>query len=730
IFQVGELLYFLYQGGARLTHETSPDGEYRVIFNGSVPEALQEIITRATHPNVKTRRYANIKALREALTKYRLPIEQARNQSVKEIQGELVDQASQQLLERLGKEIDEVLALDPGYPPARHIQEDIRLRLRHLAVQADFEAARIYIETGNWSRAQRLMEGLLPDADPYMQQALRFLVAAMHQFQTQTEAPDDFESLMDAVLEGKPQATASQLMTHPDKTRLLLAERLAALLPDVVLLRPHLVRLEQELHLLESGLADEMALIPRQLDARIDAGITPLIERYSKIAIQIADLIPHLEAVTERHHLDSDLLIKPTERAEDATRAIISHLRRLSETVLSYPNAAQVALQQAQLIDPTSQPIKNLPDYLEQIGALLTELTHFQPTQDYKALEHWLLQAHTALQQYDLTDTQFQTIIHTFADTLHQWQTIGDMLVMGRKRPVVRLLQNMAQAMRPYNANVANWFEQNARLIKDADIIEKFSPNPTLGDILLDGYRAWDSGQSGKAADHARRAAQMAMTDGEMQAVERLQKLAEITLRWLNEGGVNDLQLTQDSEQAALKLFLPDEQAEYERFNQQMPSEETYLKAMRLGIVAFMKESSTAGFRALFLYYALCGMMAIQDDNLNEADFWREAMLHTDERYKIHPLFTTFDTALTRRKLVLRAEETLNSIRSFDDLGEAKRAVNAPLAEDWLKDAQQALNMLDAMRGHWADGDFRAARDSLTHALDSLKSAEKNGSMH
>lgn len=733
IFQVGELLYFLYQGGARLNHETSAEGEYRVIFNGDVPEMIQEIITRATHPNIKTRRYASIRALREALNKYRQPMEQARNQSVKEIQAELVPDAPQKLLERLEAELSEVLALDPGYPPARQLQQEVRLRLRHLAVQADFEAARIYIDTGNWPRALRLIEELIPDADPYMRQALQFLAAAVQHFQAQQfdTPPDDFASLMNQILEGHPQAAAAQLMTVPDKTNLLLAERLAALLPDVLLLRPHFVRLENELKVLNPNLADELSLMPRQLDAKIESGFGPLIERYSKIAIHLSDILPQLEEETENHQLDAEILLRPLERAEDAARAILSHLRRLSETALSQPNTARVAWQQAQSIDPTSQAIEAVPTYIAQVEKTLTELAQFQPSQDYKALEIWLEQAQGILYPYtqDITDPQFQKIAQTFADTLHQWRTVEDMLTLGRKRPVVRLLQNMAQAIRPMSASLANWFEQSARLIKDADIVEKFSPNPNLGDILLEGYRAWDGGQSGKAADSARRAAQIAVTEGELFAVERLQKLAEITNRWLTEGGVNAIELTQAAEIAVLALFLPDEKAEYDRFNQQMPSEETYLKAMRLGIVAHMRESSTAAFRALFLYYALSGMLAIQEDKLDEADFWRETMQNTDDRYKTHPMFTTFDTALTRRKLVLRAEGTLNAIRSFDDLPEAKRAVNAPLAEEWLKDAQQGLNALEAMRGHWADGDFRAAREDLNTAIENIQSAEKSGGM-
>lgn len=733
IFQVGELLYFLYQGGARLNHETTSDGEYSVHFTGDVPAPIQEIIIRATHPNIKTRRYASIRVLREALTKYRLPMEQTRNQSVKEIQAELVDDANQQLLERLDQDLTDVLALDPGYPPARQLQHEIRLRLRHLAVQADFEAARIYIEAGNWPRALRLIEELIPDADPYMRQALQFLASSVRYFQNQNmaEPPDDFETLMNRILDGNPQVAASQLMAFPDKTNLILAERLAALLPDVTLLRPHFTRLEHELSSLDASLADEISLLPRQLDAKIEAGIAALLERYGKVAIHISDVVPQLEDMTEEHQVDTEMLIRPAERAEDATRAVINHLRRLSETVFSNPNAAQLALQQAQTIDPTSKHLYTIPEYLAQVENTLAELGKFQPSQDYKALEIWFEQAQGILYPYqqDISDPKFQNIYSAFAETLKNWRAVEDMLTLGRKRPVVRLLQSMVQAIRPYNGHVANWFEQNARLIKDADIIEKFSPNPNLGDILLDGYRAWDIGQSGKAADSARRAAQIAVTEGERVAVERLQKLAEITNHWLNEGGANSVELTEEAERAALALFLPDEKAEYDRFNQQMPSEETYLKAMRLGIVAHMRESSTAGFRALFLYYALSGMLAILEAKLDEADFWREAMLNTDERYKTHPLFTTFDTALTRRKLVLRAEEALNSIHSFDDLPEAKRAVNAPLAEEWLKDAQQGLNYLEAMRGHWADGDFRTARDDLNNALESIKAAEKNGSM-
>ncbi|HLA44404.1 MAG TPA: hypothetical protein VJZ27_13255, partial [Aggregatilineales bacterium] len=181
IYQVGELLYFIYQGGARFTSESTPEGDYTVIFKHEIPDAIRDIITRATHPSIKNQRYASIRNLRDSLSAYRLPMERERNEIIQQVQSRLVDNASQQLLQTLDSELDSVFVLDPGFPPARRLREDIRLRLQHLAVQADFDATRIYLETGNWSRAIHLIEELIPSADPQTAKALVFLVSAAEQ---------------------------------------------------------------------------------------------------------------------------------------------------------------------------------------------------------------------------------------------------------------------------------------------------------------------------------------------------------------------------------------------------------------------------------------------------------------------------------------------------------------------------------------------------------------------
>jgi hypothetical protein len=139
VYQVGELLYFIYQGGARFSSESTPEGDYVVHFNRDVPDAIREIITRATHPNIKNQRYATMRNLREALTAYRQPMERHRNEITQNVQARLVENSSQQLLQTLDAELDAALEHDPGFPLARRLRTDIRNRLKHLAVQADFE---------------------------------------------------------------------------------------------------------------------------------------------------------------------------------------------------------------------------------------------------------------------------------------------------------------------------------------------------------------------------------------------------------------------------------------------------------------------------------------------------------------------------------------------------------------------------------------------------------------
>ena len=740
IFQVGELLYFAYQSGARLASETSPDGDYSVQFHEALPEAMQTIIMRATHPNIKSQRYSNIQSLREELTTYRLPLERERDQIVQSVKTKLVDNASKQLLESLQDEMIAAQELDPGFPAARELADDIALRLQHLAVQADFDAARIYLETGNWTRAIHLVEELISNADDQTARALTFLVAAAEQFEGSghTTPPAEFSQVIDAALDGQSRHAAAILMAIAEHDRhfrtdaLLAAERLAASFPDVSLLRPHLTRLEQELIPLDPALAESITKQLRGITARISAGITPMMDRYGKLAIQLTDWIIELEEIAERAGIAAETLTRPAERAEGAAHEIVDHLKRAAFTAFSHPGASRNAIDAAQAIDSANHHFAALPAYLENMHRVVANLATFRPNPDASNLIEWIQTSLDSMRAYEdnITDSEFRLVVRSLGETGQNWLQVADMLVLGRKTQPVERLRVMADTIRPYNINAADWFQKTAQLIQDAREVERFANNPELGETLLQGYRAWDTGQVGRAADSARRAGQLAGTKGEKRAAERLQRLAETSAAWLTQDGIHDGKLTTASEKAAFGLLLDDEIAEYDRFSGQMPNEELYLRAMKLGIVTAIRSSSSAGIRLLFLHYIWRGCLELQDGRLDDAEFWRTAALNCGDVWHTHPVFTAFDGELQRQRLVIRVQETLNNIISFDDIPAARDVLDTPSSDNWLKASRMALNLIEEALGPWSDGAFRAARDNFSEAQDHIRTAEEAAPMN
>lgn len=733
IYQVGELIYFAYQGGRRLASETTPEGDYRVDFVGEVPPVIQEIITRATHPNIKSRRYPSIRALRDALAGYRAPLQNGRDERLRNVESRLTDQASQQTLLALRDELAEIALLDPMFPSLRRLQDDVERRLLHLAVQADFDAARIYLEAGNWARAADLIDELVPKAGQDLAPALRFLVEAAQQFGAsgQPLPPDGFEKVVDALLMGHGAQAARLLMeiaaTDPayHQDALLVAERMAATLPDLVLLQPHLARLEASLSPKHRDLASQIASLPASLSAPSEGGIMSIADRYGKAAIRLADMLPQIERVL------GDLGAVSVERAEVACRRVVEYLRRFSDTAYSQPETAQATLQSAQAIDPANPILGELWRVVEAARAAVNSLSGFRPHPDGSDIPAWLNESQSALAGYqsDLTDSGFAAISRTLAATSQGMAHVSDYLILGRRTLALDLLAQLVRDIQTYNGSVADWLDHYAKRVTEAREVERFARNIALADSLLEGYSFWDNGQMGRAAESARRAQNQAITEDEHQAAERLTELATLSAAWLNEDGIHRARLTDQAEGAAFALFLPDEQAEHARFSGQMPSEELYIKTMKRGLVNFMQHSSTAGLRLLFVHYALRGVMEVQEGKLESADFWREAALITRPNGQTHPIFAAFDGELTRRKLVLRAEAALNSLDNLERIGEVKTALNAPLADAWLKDAQSAMVRLEESFNHWADGEFRAARDDLNTALDGLAQAENVAQM-
>jgi hypothetical protein len=144
---------------------------------------------------------------------------------------------------------------------------------------------------------------------------------------------------------------------------------------------------------------------------------------------------------------------------------------------------------------------------------------------------------------------------------------------------------------------------------------------------------------------------------------------------------------------------------------------------MSRGIVAYMRQSSSAGWRALYMHYVLRGTLALLDDALDETEFWRSVADRSYENAPTHRAFQILDRGLTARRLVQTAQRALNALSGPADLDSVRQALNAPLAGEVLTGAEQAIHLIgDALRD-WSDGDFYAARQTLDQALQEMERA-------
>jgi hypothetical protein len=199
--------------------------------------------------------------------------------------------------------------------------------------------------------------------------------------------------------------------------------------------------------------------------------------------------------------------------------------------------------------------------------------------------------------------------------------------------------------------------------------------------------------------------------------------LGNLLDQWLSNDGPFDAERTDQAETEALAILLSEEEHERRTFAEQMPNTVLYLRAMSRGLVAYMHQSSSAGWRALYMHYVLRGMLSILNNDLEEAEFWRNAAGRTYEDARIHRAYQVLDRALTGRLLVVEAEKALNAVSGIEDLDNVRRALNAPLAGEMLVGAEQSLQLLtDALRD-WSDGDFHAAVQGLDASLQHIHTA-------
>lgn len=738
IYQVGELLYFIVSGGKRLDSETTADGEHTVLFGTDavhVSASLQNVITRATHPNIR-KRFSTISELRKQLDEIRQPLENRRDKILTDVEHEVELRNSHQELEDLIGELEKATALDPGYPKTHQLYETVYAKTHRLEVQSNIDAGRIYLDTANWSRAIETMLELLEEADSQIAPVIRFVIATAELLETRerTTPPAALSPAIEELLRGDPQEAGVILLQAAanDDTddHDLIAERLAALVPAVTLLRPHLAKINAESDGLtnQSEITNTLDAIYTILNHHPDyLNLSALLHIYQDVGTHITQL----KTLVSEDATGNSRLLEVVGRSEQALNVIIDYLQTISH--YAYGDAARSgqALRAAKRIDPLNPYFDELNDYFDEVHQAIKALSSFKPKADGSDLGTWFERVLNFLQTYgdDLQDQALHTTLKSLNESWELWESTLDAFILGSRQLAIGNLNRIFQLMQPLNQHIGNWARNLIEKAENTTDIELISPNTTLAHRLIEGYKAWDQGKLTHAATLAEQMQKHAETEGEHLAVKRLHQLSDTVSRWLKEDGAENYNRTDEAEKAIVALFLPDEEHERERFTAQMPSTETYLKVMGRGLVEGMRQSSTAAIRILFIHYVLRGMLCVLEKNLEDAEFWREAALKAIVDGRSNPAFAEFDTLLTAKKLVLEAEAALQEVREPKDVPSVRALLNQPLADQWLAEVQRAIRHLEVAIRNWEDGDFRSSREALDSTIDELEAGEKQSNI-
>jgi serine/threonine protein kinase len=744
IFQCGELLYFILTGGNRLATDGSEDESFFVNFGtyaDRVPARLQTIVTRAVHPDLK-RRYRTINDLRQALAEHRAPLEKSRDEIVARVRKRVRPTASQEELEELADALQLALDMDPGYPESRSLAADIYGYLNQIEIQADLDAIRIYLESGNWPRAIGLLQDLLPRAAKDSQPLIRFLIAAAAMLDglQLPAAPDGLLDALDPLLRGDGETAAQALLLKADRVspageaQWLLAEQLATLMPGIDLLRPHLVRLRRDL--MDMPEARDLLVTLDEIEDLLDHGggqnLTRLVVIYQHVESRLAQVEDRLEALPAGDDDLRETMLASVIRAHRAAHHIVERLQEVGEYVYRDPRHAGDLLRKAAAIDPTSVSFEALHDYFDEVHQAIEALGQFKPKGDGANLAGWFEDVQAFLQPYldDLADPAFQGAVNALHRAAGGWRTAVNYLALGRRQPTVDELHGAADLLRPYNEHVAAWMGTLTSRLPDAAFVERFSPNGPLADALIEGWKAWDAGDAARAAALGQQAYDAAMTSGEQLAADRLRRLGELLEQWVKGDGLHDSEVTDRAETNVLSVLLSDEEQERRTFAEQMPSTTLYLRTMSRGIVAYMHQSSSAGWRALYLHYVLRGALALNAAEIEEAEFWRDVASKAFDGARTHRAFQLLDRAVTGYRLMQSVERAFNAPQGPEHVDELRHAVNQPLAGELLTGAEQSVQAVaDALRD-WSDGNFGAARAALDRALEQINIAISKGNLN
>lgn len=746
IGQVGELLYFILTGGGRADIPRDAGENFRPHFGddeGRVPTRLQGIVSRALHPNLR-HRYGAIAELHRELADYRAPLVRERDTILGRVGERLRRDRSRDELEGLLEMLAPALSMDPGYPRARELQAEIETRLQDLAVAADLDAVRIYMESGNWSRAVRLLEELRGASRGQTGLLINLLFDfAIILLEANAPAAPVIDSIA-LIFEGHPERAARLLtVAGADGDRALLwrlAERISSHVPEVQILRPNLYRLERALaDLAAEGVPlTEPRAVLAEISATLEAmpasaavGMVELRDGYRAVVDGLTALQTLLEAVSSGRDLGArPWSFNALERALIAAMALADNMHVIGKQATASPRDALEALDNSRSIDPVNDAWDLIERLLSSLYELLGTYQTYVPAADGSDLAGWLEATQRDLEPFNvrLFDEMLSGMLAGLEVAARCWADYDTLSIEGSRTGAVTALTRAAEMVSTISPTLAGWLNQLRAVVNGASYIERHALYGGLGRALADGWEAFDRGRLAEAEQLGERAFEIARNDAHRFAAGRLRGLAEIGRTWLDRNAINDVNATKAALVGIERLFTADERATLENFTRQMPSNETYLKAMNKGLVDLYHRGSTAASRILFLHYIMLGVLDTHEGQMEDAAFWHDAALRALEPHgQRHAAVRALDEFIVRRQDINAAADLLNGLNgpaALAGLDAAIKTLEESPQSRSLSAGAYSLRELTAAARDWSDGEFRAAGIKLENAINAVGNME------
>ena len=756
VFQLGELLYFILSGGRRIEVPRDADAEFEVDFHqdsASIDMSLRAIVTRAVHPNLRYR-YASLSEISADLLRYRTPLERDRNAIVTRAIDKLkVQDLSRNDLLALQTNLGTALRQNPAYPAARNTNQDIVDRLRDLEVSADLDAVKIYMQGQHWASAAELLTELRERAGSKTGALVHLLLDwCLILMESQpAPVPQAVAQAIALLFEYRADKAANLLLVGESDAEDLrsmqwrMAERVTSRFPDVLLLQPNLYRLEAAIEQLEiegipvgeaQGILRGIQRAQRQVAQIRDPGAGALRDSYREMVDNLSELNANLQTLSLQHEFSERRLpLNALTRALNAAMALADNMHVIGKQAANNPRDALTALDASRAIDPSNPVWEKIEDFLSLLYEILQNSQTYVPAADGSDLEKWLLAKHDELAPLagQLFDEMLSEMLDGIETAQIAWKRYRDVIVAGDRAEATGALEAAAKTVSTISPTLSRWFDELRTVLEKAGYVERHSAPGHLGRTLADGWAAFDQGQLADSQRLGQQALEIARSENEQFIAERLWKLSRVLRDWVERNGVESEQRTSKALLEIEDLFTDGENRAINRFATQMPSTETYLKAMGQGLVQGFASSNTAALRILFVQYILCGVLDAHDGAMDDARFWRAAAWRAlSESTEGHVALRKLDEYIARRDSLLSAQAIFHQVTGAhisDSIAELARQMEGNPEARLLAPGIQSLRALDSALQDWADAEFRAAGNKIDQVLRGITEAESNASI-